>query len=465
MATWAPRRRLWLPQDDDHSGYQARVMARRRHLLALMTALACALPVGAALGRYDRQPAWTRARDSELARTEVAAAAVGRSIYVLGGYAEGGAPTAAVERYDTADDRWQLVAPMPVALNHAAAASRRGALYVAGGYTGAPFSLGLPGSGSAGASRDLWRYDPGADTWSRMPPAPTARGAAATAVIGDELYLAGGGDELRALRTFEIFDFTTRTWRRGPDLPLATEHVSGMSYGGDFYVFGGRPAYGGGVYSTAFRYRPGAGQWERLTDMRRGRAGFAAVESCAGPVVYGGEDPGSTASGTVAEAERYDTRLNRWEPLPDMPTARHGLGGGAVGDRAYALEGGPVTFLAVSRTSEALELHCRADRLLRLDLRMLDRRLGAVRRRRALRVRLRSSQGGYIRLVARARGRTVARGRTRLGARAKVVRLRLTARGVRMTRRPRRLRVSVTARTRARDGALVRRTVRRTLRR
>lgn len=440
------------------------MMGRWRYLLAVAIAAVGALPVGATLGREGGEPGWTSGRDSQLARTEVAAAAVGRSIYVVGGYTEGGAPTAAAERYDTAHDRWQLVAPMPVALNHAAAVSHGGALYVAGGYTGAPFSLGMPSGGPADASRDLWRYEPGSDTWSRMPPAPTARGGAAAAVIGDELYLAGGADELLPLTSFEIFDFTTRTWRRGPDLPLATEHVSGASHGGDFYVLGGRPAYGRGVYATAFRYRPGAGRWERVADMRRGRAGFAAVGSCAGPVVYGGEDPGSSPSGTIAEVERYDPRMDRWEPLPDMRSPRHGLGGAAAGGRAYALEGGPVTFLSVSRATEALELRCRTDPSQRLSVRVLDRRLRGVRRRRALRVRVWSSQAGRVRLVARARGRRITRGRTVLGEGAKKAPLRLTARGLRVVRGTRRLRISVTARTRARDGALVRLTVRRTLR-
>ncbi|MBA2793109.1 MAG: hypothetical protein H0U32_03815 [Thermoleophilaceae bacterium] len=298
-----------------------------------------------------------------------------------------------------------------------------------------------------------------------MPPAPTARGAAAAAVIGDELYLAGGADEVLPLRSFEIFDFTSRTWRRGPDLPLATEHVSGVSFGGDFYVVGGRPAYARGVYAAVFRYRPGTERWERVADMRRGRAGFAAVGSCAGPVVYGGEDPGSSPTGTIGEVERYDPRMDRWEPLPDMSTPRHGLGGAVVGDRAYAAEGGPVTFLSVSRATEVLELPCRADPSPRLRLRVLNRRLSVVRRKRALRVGLRSGTPGRVRLVARARGRRIAGTRTRLGTGAKFVRVPLNARGRRMSRRARRLRVSVAGRLRTREGRTVRRTAERTLRR
>lgn len=435
--------------------------------LALVFALAgSALAYAAASGSRAGEPRWTTLADSEIARTEVSAAALGRSVYVVGGFREGGAPTPEVERYDTVADRWQTVAPMPVSLNHAAAVAYGEQLYVAGGYTGAPFSLGLPTTGSAAASRELWRYDPGRDDWSRMPPAPTARGAAAAAVVGHELMVAGGGNELRPLPTFEVFDFRTGRWRTGPDLPIAAEHVAGVAAGGAFYVLGGRRAYGGGVYASAFRYRPGSGRWERLADMRRGRAGFGAAEACGDVVALGGEDPGSSPAGTIPEVERYEPDQDRWQALPDMPTPRHGLGVASVDDRILALEGGPVTFLSVSYASEALQLSCPAGVRPRLGLRVLDRRLAPVRRRGALRVRVRTWNAGrpVVRALARARGRRVARGRARVGSRARTVRLRLTPAGRRLVGRARRLRVQVNARARDSAGHGLRRSARRSLR-
>ena len=93
---------------------------------------------------------WTGLRHGKLKRTEVAAARVGRFIYVVGGFqAPSGKTTAAAERYDIARDRWSRVRPMPVPLNHPAAAAYRRSVYVLGGYRG---------PGSARAVSTLYRY-------------------------------------------------------------------------------------------------------------------------------------------------------------------------------------------------------------------------------------------------------------------------------------------------------------------
>jgi len=326
---------------------------------------------------HDNRPSnstsesWRPRQPSEIARTEVSAAAVGRYVYVIGGYAIGGSSTRAVERYDTRRDRWRRVQEMPVAVNHATAVSYRGNLYVLGGYTGAPFSLGIgtgnlgidigTGSGTGGvadATSAFFRYDPERDEWSQMPSAPTARAAMAATVIGHRLYVAGGGDSLRALTTFETFDFRRGRWRSGPSMPLATEHTAGTAAGGDFYVVSGRPNYGAGTNSFVQRYRPRTKRWRRVADVSHGRGGFAAVTVCDRVVIFGGEDPGRGPPGTVPEVERYHPSSDVWRSLPSMRTPRHGLGGVAVGDRLYALEGGDVTLLSITQTNESLDVAC-----------------------------------------------------------------------------------------------------------
>ena len=123
-------------------------------------------------GGADRAPSapeWRSLAPATLARTEVAAARVGRFIYVIGGFerATGAASTAEVERYDVERDRWTRVAAMPVALNHAAATAYRCDVYVVGGYRG--------DRSVAPEIRTLYRYDPERDRWRRLPPAPTER--------------------------------------------------------------------------------------------------------------------------------------------------------------------------------------------------------------------------------------------------------------------------------------------------
>lgn len=333
----------------------------RRKLWSVVAALVCVIAfAGTAHARppLSNRGDWEARTSSPLARTEVATARLGRFIYVLGGYATGGAPSRAVERYDTRRDRWSLVSPMPVALNHAGAVSYQGALYVVGGYRGAPFSLGIGTGGSADASRAFFRYDPDRDSWSRLPPAPTARGAMATAVMGHRLYVGAGADSGRALRRFEIFDFARRRWTIGPSLPRASDHTAGVAVAGAFYVIGGRPFYGGGTNRFVQRYDPRRDKWERVADLKFGRAGFLAIVVCGQIVVLGGEDPSRPPDGTVPEVESYDPDSDRWRRLPDMRTPRHGLAGARVRRTLYTLEGGPVTLLAISNVAEALDVRC-----------------------------------------------------------------------------------------------------------
>src|SRR5688500_7457502 len=169
----------------------------------------CAALAGAGCGR-DAPPAaaprWEALDPATLERTEVAAARVGRYVYVVGGFERRtGATTAATERYDIERGAWTRVADMPVPLNHAAAASYRGRVYVLGGYRGR--------SSLDSETADLYRYDPRTDRWRRLRAAPTARGALAVGVIGHRLYAAGGANSRDgALTTLEIYDFRRRRW-------------------------------------------------------------------------------------------------------------------------------------------------------------------------------------------------------------------------------------------------------------
>ena len=76
-----------------------------------------------------------------------------RFVYVMGGFEQQtGDTTSATERHDTEHGTWKRVADIPVGLNHAAAASDRGRMYVLGGYRG---QTGLDEETSA-----RHRYDP-----------------------------------------------------------------------------------------------------------------------------------------------------------------------------------------------------------------------------------------------------------------------------------------------------------------
>jgi N-acetylneuraminic acid mutarotase len=299
---------------------------------------------GPVASRADR---WTALPAAGLERTEVAAARVGRHLYVVGGFErESGETTSAVERYDIRGGRWRPVRPMPLALNHATAAAHRARLYVHGGYRGAR-DLSRP----TGA---LLEYDPRRNRWRTLPSSPTPRAAHALAVVGRRLYAAGGANDSGSLRSLEIYDFAGRRWLRGPSFPgPARNHTAGVASGGRFYVLAGRDA---GNLAAAERYDPRRREWEELPDMRTPRGGIASARLPDGRiVVFGGEDLGPGGQ-TIAEVELFDPRRRRWRRLPDLRTPRHGLGGAALGNRVYAIQGGVRPGFSFSSAIEALDV-------------------------------------------------------------------------------------------------------------
>jgi hypothetical protein len=308
-----------------------------RAILAL-----CAVLVAAGCGGDRADAEWRSLRPSTLERTEVAAARVGRFIYVMGGFEPSRATTAATERYDIERDRWRRVADMPVALNHAAAVAYAGRVYVLGGYSSR--------TGLDDEVATLYRYDPGRDRWRRLPSAPTARGALAVGVIGGRLYAAGGANSSGALATLEIYNFARRRWSTGPDMATARDHLAGAVANGRFYALAGR-APGHGNFDVAEAYDPGERRWRRVPAMRKARGGIGAATVSGGRIVVAG---GEESGGTIRQVELYDPDERRWRALPDLPTPRHGLGVVARGRTVFTLEGGDNPGYAFTNTLEAL---------------------------------------------------------------------------------------------------------------
>ena len=290
---------------------------------------------------------WLPLAGAGLERTEVAAARLGRHIYLVGGFEErSGATTAAVERYDIRADSWRRMASMPVGLNHPTAVPHRGRVYVHGGYRGR--------RNLSSATAGLLEFDPARNRWRRLPSARTPRAAHALAVIGGRLYAAGGANANGSLRSMEIFDFRSRRWRRGPSFPgPPRDHTTGIASGGRFYVLAGRE--GSNNYTAAERYDPRRRRWERLPNMGRERGGIASVRLADGRiVVFGGED--FNTGNTIREVELFNPRTRRWRRLPDMRTPRHGLGGAARGNRMFSIVGGPQPGFHFSDSIEYLDV-------------------------------------------------------------------------------------------------------------
>ena len=283
-------------------------------------------------------PAWRQLAAAPSARTEDAAAAVGGRIWVLGGYGPDGATLATAEVYDTAAGTWARGPDLPVAVNHAMAATLDGALYVAGGNDGTR------------PSTQLARLD--GDRWRTLAPLPQGRSAGGLIALDGRLYLVGGVVSGGLAADTQVYDPAADRWSPAPGLPTPREHLGAAASGGKLYVVGGRVGGVGNNLAAAEAFDPGSGRWSAVADLPTARGGLAATATAAGQVVaVGGE-----AAATFPQAEAFDPASGRWRSLPPLPTPRHGLGVVAVGDTVYVLAGGPRPGLHTSAANEAIDL-------------------------------------------------------------------------------------------------------------
>ena len=99
-----------------------------------------------------------------------------------------------------------------------------GLLYVAGGEVSSPVNT-------------LYAFNEVTGLWDDLPPMPHASRMAASGVIGNELFVAGGyGVDNLALSTLQIYDISARTWRLGAPLPHALYGGPGIVLDGKLYL-------------------------------------------------------------------------------------------------------------------------------------------------------------------------------------------------------------------------------------
>ena len=282
--------------------------------------------------------AWQPRAPLPLPRTEVAAAPFRGDIAVVGGYLADGASTDDVDLFDPASNTWSRLPDLPVAVNHAAAASGGGKLYIAGGYGGPGVRL-----------RSAYVFD--GDSWRSLAEMPGARGAAGAAVVAGKLYVVGGvGPDGLARRAFAL-NLETGRWASIPG-PTPREHLAVTAAAGTVYAVAGRLA-GIDTNLRAFEsYSPGTRRWAKLAPVPGARGGAGAAFAKGLIVSVGGEAP----LGTIGSVFGYNVATKRWRRLADLPTPRHGVGVATIAGRVYVIGGGTEPGLNVSGANESLTL-------------------------------------------------------------------------------------------------------------
>ena len=283
---------------------------------------------------------WTIGENMSDHRNELTAVVLYDKIYVIGGEdkASGGGQKNTLEIYDIAQGKWvNDTEPMPIALDHTAAAVHDGKIYVVGGF----LKRKVP-------TDKLFIYDPQVNQWQEGKSLPSSIGAALNAQFIDGiLYVVGGLNSSHVpVNTNYAYDPKTDTWSTKAPMPTARQHLQTAVIDGKLFALGGR-ILGNGVQSEDLdeassnfnrneMYDPQNDSWTVRQPMLTKRSGFAATASSDGNLyVFGGEGIGKV----LDSVEKYNPKQDKWTYEKPMPTGRFGLKSVSFGDRIFVLGG------------------------------------------------------------------------------------------------------------------------------
>jgi N-acetylneuraminic acid mutarotase len=201
---------------------------------------------------------WSALPDMPTARGALAAVAVDKKIYVVGGanipqgaqLPDGLTPGGTVELlgttevFDTETSKWSSLAPMPTPRNHHSIAYVDGKIYAIGGRVGSCYS--------GGWSTNVWMneaYDIATNTWATRAPMPTARSGTGIATVDGRIHVLGGegwiDDFGGVFRAHEVYDPKTNSWSRAARMITPRHGFAAAEIGKIIYAVSGVNNAGG----------------------------------------------------------------------------------------------------------------------------------------------------------------------------------------------------------------------------
>ncbi len=265
---------------------------RRRSLAMFVGAMAMPLLLSGA-PPAPAQESWQRLAEMPQARFETAAALVGDTLYLFGGYSEGVKASNRVETFDLAKNAWRRLRDMPSALTHLNAVLDGKSVWLAGG-----FKDGYPGK----TIDEVWHYDTVSDTFAAGPSLPQPRAGGGLVLVGRRLHYFGGLETDR-------------------DTDSADHWVLDLEASGD------------------------SGKWQSAAPMPAPRNQFATVVFSGRIFAIGGQFHHDSTSGKPAldqpRVDIYDPATDSWSVGPELPVPHsHAEGSTFVHDGAIYLIGG-----------------------------------------------------------------------------------------------------------------------------
>ena len=182
--------------------------------------------------------------------------------------------------------------------------------------------------------------------WTSGASMPTERYGLVSGVIQDKLYVVGGFNFYfrinagnKTLNTLEIYSPSSDNWRTGKQMHTARSGAATGVIDDKLYVAGGRRRVVSSFYLDAMEvYDPDIDEWLTLNPMPTARAGAAAGVIDNKLYVVGGCNPAMPDT-FLTILEVYDPKTDTWESKTPMSKARWLTSAGVIRDKLYVVGG------------------------------------------------------------------------------------------------------------------------------
>lgn len=173
-------------------------------------------------------------------------------------------------------------------------------------------------------------------TWGQRADLVEPNSEMSVAELNGKIYVVGGYPSNRvSVRTVQVYDIATDTWRLTTPLPVGLNHTVTAGVAGKLFVIGGQASAGGtGPFvDTVYAFDPVTAVWTTRAPMPTQRGGGAGAVIDGKIYVAGGRPPRGS------DFAVYDPAADTWRTLPDLPTQRNHVGVAAIDGKVYVVGG------------------------------------------------------------------------------------------------------------------------------
>ena len=195
---------------------------------------------------------WTTGTSDPHPRAFVAYAVVNKILYVIGG-SDGSEILSLTESYNPATDTWTTLAPMPYAVQTASAVADKDIIYVIGGQDNGFFA-------------NVASYNTTTNTWTEEAPLLVDKGWSAVGLLGTTIVSAGGSNGSARIGDNEGYSVKKNTWAELPADPTPRTVGCYAAIKGQLYVAGGLDANGNSLTLNE-AYNPKTKSWTTLDSL------------------------------------------------------------------------------------------------------------------------------------------------------------------------------------------------------